>query len=105
VIPVIRGLLVNDPNMRLLSAPVNTKSTLAPVTGSAYIAAMGKPAPSEPQTRQSVTLPDTMWEEIDAVRRAAPGRIPSKQTAIRSLLREALDNRAKKAGRPPHRGA
>ncbi len=62
---------------------------------------MGKHPPAEPLKRKSLILPEAMWAEIDAARRATPGGLPSEMEMVRRLLREALDARA---CREPRRG-
>jgi Arc/MetJ-type ribon-helix-helix transcriptional regulator len=47
-----------------------------------------------PMTRKSVSLPDSIWAEINEFRKTFDGRIPSQTEAVRILLQEALDARA-----------
>jgi hypothetical protein len=48
-------------------------------------------------TRKSVALPDSMWLEIDALRRSWPTPLlPAEAEIVRALLREALDARKNK---------
>ena len=61
---------------------------------------MGKQASAEPQSRTSIVLSDEMWLEIEALRKAAPGKVPTKMAVLRALLREALDARAGRETRP-----
>jgi Arc/MetJ-type ribon-helix-helix transcriptional regulator len=60
---------------------------------------MGKPPPSEPVTRKSVTLPNSLWAAISEARKDFGGHIPSEAEVIRILLREALDARARRVAR------
>lgn len=59
---------------------------------------MAKPPPPEPVTRKSVTLPNSMWEEVAAFRVAE--RIGSEAEAVRQLVQAALRDHAKKAKAP-----
>lgn len=54
---------------------------------------MGKKASDTPRTRNSITLDDAMWAEIETERRAGSGKVPTKMDMVRRLLREALDAR------------
>jgi Arc/MetJ-type ribon-helix-helix transcriptional regulator len=55
---------------------------------------MGRPPLPEPASRKSVKLPDSLWADIDRVRKTFD-RIPSEAEVIRILLREAIDARLK----------
>lgn len=57
------------------------------------------PPDPEPKTRKSVTLPDSLWAEIDEVRRSAPGRVPSEAEALRQVIRAGLDVLRRRGGR------
>ncbi len=73
---------------------VNTNfAPLASFLPLGYIGKMDR----EPSTRKSVTLPDSMWEEIAEYRFAE--RIATEAEAVRRLLQEALDRAAKRATR------
>jgi hypothetical protein len=55
-----------------------------------------KPSPpTEPVTRKSLVLLDTMWEEINQFRIAE--QIATETEAVRRLLRAALRDAARKA--------
>ncbi len=59
---------------------------------------MTKPAPPEPSTRKSVTLPDSMWQEIADYRFAE--RIGSEAEAVRRLILVGLRAEKRKAAKP-----
>jgi hypothetical protein len=52
------------------------------------------PPLTEPVTRKSMALPDTIWAAIDDIRRSWPGAVPSEVDVVRTLLREAIGARA-----------
>ena len=60
-----------------------------------------RPPLTEPTTRKSMTLPDSIWAAIDDMRRSWPGAVPSEVDVVRTLLREAIDARAKAKAPPP----
>lgn len=70
--------------------PVNTKHTIDTDPTTPYHTHM-KPAPTpiDPPIRKSITLPQSLWAEIEDYR--FPNRIPSDAEAIRRLLRVGLD--------------
>jgi metal-responsive CopG/Arc/MetJ family transcriptional regulator len=60
-----------------------------------YVKRMTKP-PLESSTRKSVTLPDSLWQELADFRFA--NRISSEAEAIRRIIRDGLDvNRTKES--------
>lgn len=61
---------------------------------------MSKKPPEEPIRGKTIRLPASMWDEIDAVRRTMPGRVPSEPMAVRMLVRRALDLFARPRWRP-----
>lgn len=49
---------------------------------------------TEPVTRKTVVLPDTIWDAINDIRKSSPGFVPSEAEVVRTLLREAIEARA-----------
>jgi len=49
---------------------------------------MPKPPPAEPQTRKTLILPDSLWEEVAEYRHTR--RIGSEMEALRRLVRAGL---------------
>lgn len=61
---------------------------------------MEKLPPPEPSVAKTVRLPVSMWEEIDALRRTLPGKLPSEPMTVRLLVRRALDAFARPRWQP-----
>jgi Arc/MetJ-type ribon-helix-helix transcriptional regulator len=52
-------------------------------------------------TRQTLSLPPEIWQQIDRIRRQAPGAVPSTSEVVRTLIREALEARAQAPRKAP----
>lgn len=59
---------------------------------------MPKPPPAEPQTRKTLILPDSLWEEVSEYRHNR--RIGSEMEALRRLIRAGLKAEAEPGRRP-----
>lgn len=65
---------------------------------------MPKPPPAEPQTRKTIILPDSLWEEVSEYRHSQ--RIGSEMEALRRLIRAGLkaEGERERRRRPGTRG-
>lgn len=83
---------------------VSLRSGSVSSSTSSIMAKAGRPPHTEPTTRKSMTLPDSIWDAINDVRKSTPGRVPAEAEVIRVLLREALDARRAAAPRKREKG-
>lgn len=58
---------------------------------------MSKPPPLEPLARKSISLPESLWKEVEDFRFAE--RIGSEAEALRRLIQSGLRAETKRGGR------